>query len=107
LKNFGLVKTILAKLRILDSKNLELDLEALTLWIFLFITAFRALFANLTLTIPPHIKWTINDINLAATLPMLYSLLSNSHRRYLDSKGAKNGQPNPPATPSPSDDDGD
>jgi hypothetical protein len=94
------LQTILIKLQLLDpNDNMELDLEALMLWVFLFITAFRALFANLTITIGPSIKWTIPDINLAATLPMMYSLLSNSHKRYLQSKtGATNGQSSPPTT---------
>lgn len=77
--------TVLSKLKFLDS-NQELDLEALMVWIFLFICAFRAMFANITLTLGHDIKWNIPDINLASTLPVLYSILSNSHRRYLDSK---------------------
>jgi hypothetical protein len=81
----GIITTVLSKLQFLDSDQ-ELDLEALLLWIFLGIVAFRAFFANLTLTIGPDIKWIIPDSNIATTLPMLYSLLSNSHRRYLDSK---------------------
>lgn len=76
---------ILTKLRFLNSEQ-ELDLEALVLWIFLGIIAFRTLFANLTLHIGKDISWTIPDSCIATTLPMLYSLLSNSHRRYLDSK---------------------
>ena len=80
-----IITTVLSKLRFLDS-NQELDLEALMLWIFLFIVAFRALFANVTLKFGADFTWTIPDSNLALTLPMLYSLLSNSHRRYLDSK---------------------
>jgi hypothetical protein len=81
------------KLRFLNSEQ-ELDLEALVLWIFLGIIAFRTLFANLTLTLGPDIKWTIPDSCVATTLPMLYSLLSNSHRRYLDSKTNGKGATN-------------
>lgn len=92
-----LLITVLSKLKFLDS-NQELDLEALMVWIFLFICAFRAMFANITLTLGHDIKWNIPDINLASTLPVLYSILSNSHRRYLDSKtndkGADSGQSN-------------
>ena len=81
--------TILTKLQFLDSDQ-ELDLEALMVWLFLFICAFRALFANVTLSIGPDFKWDIPDINLASTLPVLYSILSNSHRRYLSSKNKEN-----------------
>ena len=82
----SIIVTILSKLQFLDS-NQELSLEALMLWIFLFITAFRALFANLTLHLGTDISWTIPDINLAATAPILFSLLSTAHQNYLTSKG--------------------
>ena len=84
---------ILTKLRFLNTEQ-ELDLEALVLWIFLGIVAFRAMFANLTLHIGHDISWTIPDSSIATTLPMLYSLLSNSHRRYLDSKNNSKGASN-------------
>lgn len=80
-----IIVTILSKLRFLNSDQ-ELDLEAVLLWVFLFIVAFRALFANITLSHGTDFKWVIPDSSIATTLPVLYSLLSNSHRRYLDSK---------------------
>lgn len=83
-----IIVTILSKLRFLNS-NAELDLEALMLWIFLFIVAFRALFANVTLKYGADFSWVIPDSNIATSLPILFSLLSNSHRRYLDSKTEK------------------
>jgi hypothetical protein len=80
-----IIISILSKLRIVNSEE-ELDLEAFTVWIFLGITAFRALFAGATITLGHDFKFTVQDINLASTLPILYATLSNSHRRYLDSK---------------------
>lgn len=80
-----IIVTILSKLRFLNSDE-ELDLEAVLLWVFLFIVAFRAFFANVTISYGADFKWVIPDSSIATTLPVLYSLLSNSHRRYLDSK---------------------
>jgi hypothetical protein len=88
-----LIITILSKLKFLDSQN-ALNLEVLIIWVFLFITAFRALFAGLTLTIPHFgIKWTILDINVSNVLPILFGLLAQSHKLYLDSKNF-NGKDN-------------
>lgn len=81
------IVTILSKLKFLDS-NSELNMEILMLWIFMFISAFRALFANLTLHITPNITWIIPDSGMATTLPILYSLLSTAHQNYLASKGS-------------------
>lgn len=81
----SILVTILSKLKFLDS-NAELNMEVLMLWIFMLITAFRALFANVTLTLGPDIKWTILDINLASTAPILFSLLSTAHQNYLAAK---------------------
>lgn len=81
----SIIVTILTKLQFLDSDK-ELSLETLMLWIFLFITAFRATFANLTLHLSPQVSWTIPDVPLAATLPILFSLLSTAHQNYLASK---------------------
>lgn len=79
------IVTILTKLNFLNSDQ-SLSLESLMIWIFLFITAFRAMFANLTLNLGNNIHWNVQDINLAATLPVLYGLLSQAHKNYLGSK---------------------
>ena len=86
------LKSILKKLRVFNAKD-ELDLECVIVYLFILICAFRALFAGVTLTIH-DIKWQIPDINLSATLPALYAMLSNSHRRYLDSKTLSKGDSN-------------
>ena len=80
-----LLATALSKLQFLN-KDQTLNMEMLMLWVFLLITAFRALFANATLTIGHDIKWTIVDSNIATTLPMIYSLLGEGHKRYTNSK---------------------
>lgn len=81
----SIIVNILSKLRFINS-DAELDLEAVLLWVFLFIVAFRALFANVTLKFGADFSWVVPDSSVSTTLPVLYSLLSNSHRRYLDSK---------------------
>jgi hypothetical protein len=91
-----IITTILSKLQFLN-KDQSLNLEVLMIWVFLFITAFRALFAGVTLTIGKDIKWTILDSNIATSLPVLYSLLSQAHKNYLNlqfTKGNSNGQSN-------------
>jgi len=80
-----IITTVLSKLQFLDSDG-ELSLETLMLWLFMFITAFRAMFANVTLTYGADFKWTIPDVPLAATLPILFSLLSTAHQNYLAAK---------------------
>lgn len=82
----SIVQTILQKLQLVDSEENELDLEAAIVYIFLAICAFRALLAGATLTVN-HLTWNVPDINISATLPALYAILSNSHKRYLNSKG--------------------
>lgn len=84
-----IIKFVLVKFQLVDSEENELDLEALMLWVFLLITAFRAFFANANITLG-HLNWTVPDSNIAVSLPVLYSLLSNSHRRYLKSKDSTN-----------------
>lgn len=81
----SIIVTVLSKLKFLDSDN-ELNMEILMLWIFMFICAFRSLFASLTLHINPNVTWVIPDINLAATAPILFSLLSTAHQNYLAAK---------------------
>ena len=78
-----IIVTILNKLNFLNTDQ-SLSLEALLIWIFLFITAFRAMFCNLTLNLGHDIHWQIEDINLASTLPVLYGLLSQAHKNYLN-----------------------
>lgn len=91
----SIIVTVLSKLQFLDEDN-DLVLENMMLWIFLLITAFRALFANVTISYGANFKWTIPDIPLAATLPILFSLLSTAHQNYLAAKnqGANNNVQN-------------
>lgn len=79
-----LLQTFLQKLRLIDDEY-QVDLEAAIVYLFIAICAFRSLFASVTLTFH-DIKWTIPDMSAATSLPVLFSMLSNSHRRVLDSK---------------------
>lgn len=85
----SIIKTILVKLQLVDSIENELDLECLIVYVFLFICAYRALFAGSTLVIH-GLTMNVQDINISATLPALYAILSNSHKRYLNSKSDDN-----------------
>jgi len=87
----SIVKTILVKLQLVDSVENELDLEACIVYLFIAICAFRALLAGATLTVN-HLTWTVGDINISVTLPALYAMLSNSHKRYLNSKDSSNNE---------------
>lgn len=48
--------------------------------VFAFITAFRTLFANLDIH-TSWFSWTVQAIDLASTLPMLFGLLNYMHKR--------------------------
>lgn len=53
--------------------------------VFCFITAFRSLFAGSVIELPVF-TWKIESLDLASTLPLLFSLVNYSHRRMEQSK---------------------
>lgn len=75
----NLIKTVLDKLGFL-SEDEKLSLTNVAVIIFVSITAFRCLFAGMTIH-TGAINWTVNQIDIASTLPMLFSLLNYSHKR--------------------------
>ena len=75
----GILNNILDKSNFLDSKG-RISLTNITVAVFMVITAVRALFGGSTLNISTF-AWKIQQIDISATMPMLYSLLNYSHKR--------------------------
>lgn len=90
-----ILNQILTKLNFLSADN-SVSITNLTVATFVFITAFRALFGGGELTVP-YFDWKIQNVDYAATLPLLFSLLNYSHKRHLNNKSAddadKEGNP--------------
>lgn len=63
----------------------KLSLTNVAVIVFISITAFRALFGGALLTLS-EFKWTVQEIDLASTLPMLFALLNYGHKRIVGSK---------------------
>jgi hypothetical protein len=83
--NFKVIlNNILSKLNFLDSEN-RISLTNMTVAVFVLITAIRALFGGSTLNISTF-AWKIQQIDLSATMPMLFSLLNYSHKRHVINK---------------------
>lgn len=77
----NLIKTILEKLNFLDHEQ-RLSLSNITVAVFVLISAIRMLFGGSTLQIGGF-SWSIQTIDIAGTLPVLYSLLNYSHKRQI------------------------
>jgi hypothetical protein len=78
----NIIKTILSKMNLL-SYDEKLSLTNLIVYIFTAITAFRLLFANVTIHFS-HGSWNIPDLNISVVLPMLFGLLNYGHKRYIN-----------------------
>lgn len=63
----------------------KLSLTNVAVIVFISITAFRALFGGAMLTFNDF-KWTVQEIDLASTLPMLFALLNYGHKRIVSNK---------------------
>lgn len=75
----SLIKSILDKLNLLDYEE-RLSLSNVTVAVFVLICALRMAFGGSTLNISTF-AWNIQTINVADTLPVLFSLLNYSHKR--------------------------
>lgn len=78
------IKEVLGKifqfLGVLDDQQ-QMSITNITVIVFLTITAFRSLFGGLEINIKEQVKWTVQVIDFASTLPLLFALLNYSHRR--------------------------
>lgn len=76
------------KLNLTDS-NGKISITNSTVFLFVAITAFKSIFAGLVITLPMAV-WKIESLDIAATLPLLFSLLNYSHKRMETNKVIQN-----------------
>lgn len=74
-----MIKNALDKLGFLNDDE-KISLTNVAVIIFVSITAFRCLFSGLAIH-TANFNWTVEAIDIASTLPMLFSLLNYSHKR--------------------------
>jgi hypothetical protein len=79
LKN--LIKNSLDKLNFLDHEG-KVSLTNITVALFVLIAAFRMLFGGSTFNVSSF-AWNVQTINIADTLPVMFSLLNYGHKRQL------------------------
>lgn len=75
-----ILSSVFKFLGILDDQQ-QMSITNITVIVFLSITAFRSLFGGLDINIHDQIKWTVQTIDFASTLPLLFALMNYSHRR--------------------------
>lgn len=71
----------------------QLSLTNITVLTFLFITAFKTLFAGSMITFH-YLTWNITALDLSETLPLLFGLLNYMHKRTTFNKEEKETQSN-------------
>ena len=87
----NVLKQGLDKLGFISEDN-RISITNITVMVFVSITAIRALLGGSTLLIYGF-SWQIQQVDMAATLPMLFALLGYSHKRYVNSnKNDNNNQ---------------
>lgn len=74
-----ILKTVLDKLGFLSDDE-KLSLTNVSVIVFLGITAFRGLFGDAVFHFNDFV-WTVQPIDFAATLPLLFALMNYAHRR--------------------------
>jgi len=82
-----MLKQFLSYFGFLDQRD-RVSLTNITVMVFVAITAFRSLFGNLTLTLV-SIQWTVQPIDFASTLPLLFALLNYTNKRMEINKTSK------------------
>jgi hypothetical protein len=87
LENF--IKNTLDKLNFLDSQG-KVSLTNITVAIFVLIAAIRMLFGGSTLNIGSF-AWNLQTINIADTLPVMFSLLNYGHKRSVNNNNNQSG----------------
>jgi hypothetical protein len=68
----------------LDSRS-KLSITNVAVYTFLFITAFKALFSGVQINLSMFI-WKVEGLDMAATLPLLFSLMNYGHKRQVEKK---------------------
>ena len=73
------MNSLLTKIGVLNNDG-KLSLTNGIVYLFVFITAFKMLFSGVILDLS-FAKWTIQNVDVSSTLPMLFSLLNYAHKR--------------------------
>lgn len=84
----NVIKQLLDKLNFL-SEDGRISITNITVMVFVIITAFRALFGGSTFLIHGF-NWNVQIIDVAGVLPVMFSLLSYSHKRYTNNCAKNN-----------------
>jgi hypothetical protein len=79
--------TLLQKLSIINDDG-TFSVTTGIVYLFTIIVAFRTLFSGATLSFHDF-SWKISDLDLSATLPLLFSLLNYGHKRMILSNSTK------------------
>lgn len=66
--------------KMLSSNNGSLSITNCVVVIFCFITAFKTLFSGVVIDFK-YFDWKIEGLDMASTLPLLFSLTNYSHKR--------------------------
>lgn len=74
------IKTVLDKLGFLTYDE-KMSITNVMVFLFSGIVAYRTLFAGMVISYPPHISWTVQNIDIASSLGFLYSLLNYNEKR--------------------------
>lgn len=59
----------------------KMSITNVMVFLFSSIVAYRTLFAGMTISYPPHVTWTVQNIDVASSLGFLYSLLNYNEKR--------------------------
>ena len=62
------------------NENESVSITNLAVYLFLFITAFKAMFAGVVIDLK-YIDWKIESLDVSSTLPLLFSLINYGHKR--------------------------
>lgn len=63
------------------SENQKLSLTNLAVIIFIVITSFKSLFGGLDITWGTWLVWKVQEVDIANTLPLLFSLINYNQKR--------------------------
>lgn len=63
------------------SENQKLSITNIAVILFITITAFKSLFGGLVINVGTSFNWTVQSVDFASTLPLLFSLLNYTNKR--------------------------
>lgn len=86
----NLLKKLLDNLGFLSADE-KVSITNVAVIVFISITAFRSLFAGMNIHVG-DVNWTVENIDVAGTLPLLFSLLNYANKRIEINKMNNNSQ---------------